>query len=292
MSTVKSFSVGNGDMFYINHFTKSFTVIDCCLDKNRVHNISEITALANTKEIVRFISTHPDDDHIAGLKNLDDVLTLINFYCVQNQATKAKGTDDFKRYCELRDSEKKAFYLYCGCKRKWLNQGDEVRGGSGINVYWPDRENASFIAALETAKEGDSANNISPIFTYSVEGGVTMMWMGDLETSFMEEIGEVIELPKANILFAAHHGRQSGTVPQVLLDKINPDIIVIGEAPSDDLNYYPDHYVITQNSAGDITFICDGKKVHIFVSEEDYSVDFLDDERQTGPDIYLGTLNL
>ena len=31
MSTVKSYSVGNGDMFYINHNSDNFTIIDCCL---------------------------------------------------------------------------------------------------------------------------------------------------------------------------------------------------------------------------------------------------------------------
>ena len=29
MSIVKSFSVGNGDMFYINHGSDNFTIIDC-----------------------------------------------------------------------------------------------------------------------------------------------------------------------------------------------------------------------------------------------------------------------
>ena len=32
MSLIKSFSVGNGDMFYINHNSDNFTTIDCCLD--------------------------------------------------------------------------------------------------------------------------------------------------------------------------------------------------------------------------------------------------------------------
>jgi hypothetical protein len=31
MSIVKSLSVGNGDMFYIQHGSDNFTIIDCCL---------------------------------------------------------------------------------------------------------------------------------------------------------------------------------------------------------------------------------------------------------------------
>jgi beta-lactamase superfamily II metal-dependent hydrolase len=293
MSTVKSLSVGDGDMFYINHNSKNFTLIDCCLgDDNKDRILAEVKALADANEIVRFISTHPDDDHIAGIVALDDKLQIVNFYCVKNEATKEDITDDFRRYCALRDHEKYAFYIFKGCTRKWMNQSDETRGASGLSVQWPDLDNQSFKDALQAAKDGESPNNISPVFTYSVENGVTMMWMGDLETEFMEAIADDISLPRAHILFAPHHGRDSGKVPQALLDAINPLIIVIGEAPSEHLNYYPGYNTITQNSAGDITFECDGKKVHIFVASEDYSVDFLDDEDRTGTDNYIGTLNI
>lgn len=293
MSTVKSFSVGNGDMYYINHNSKNLTVIDCCLDDdNKDRIIAEIKALADANEIVRFISTHPDDDHIGGLVAFDDKLQLVNFYCVKNEATKDVATDDFTRYCRLRDSEKKAFYIFRGCTRKWMNQEDDTRGASGIGVQWPDLDNQTFKDALQSAKDGDSPNNISPVFTYSVDQGVTMMWMGDLETDFIEAIASHIALPRAHILFAPHHGRDSGKVPQALLEKIDPKIIVIGEAPSTHLHYYPDYNTITQNSAGDITFECDGAKVHIFVTSENYEVDFLDDEGETGTDNYIGTLNI
>jgi beta-lactamase superfamily II metal-dependent hydrolase len=55
------------------------------------------------KGITRFISTHPDQDHISGLVELDDHLSLVNFYCVANNATKHSDTADFERYCQLRE---------------------------------------------------------------------------------------------------------------------------------------------------------------------------------------------
>lgn len=131
-----------------------------------------------------------------------------------NEAIKEDETEDFKRYCQLRDSEKKAFYVSRGCSRKWMNQGDETRGSSGINFQWPILENQSFKDALQSAKDGDSPNNISPIFTYSVKAGVSIMEMGDSETDFMEAIAEDITLPRAHILFAPHHGRDTGKVPR------------------------------------------------------------------------------
>ncbi len=71
-----------------------------------------------------------------------------------------------------------------------------------------------------------------------------------------------------------------------------PKIIVVGEAPSEYLNYYQNYNTITQNSAGHITFECVTGKAHVFVSDEDYSVDFLKNENIFGDDNYIGTLNL
>ena len=43
---------------------------------------------------------------------------------------------------------------------------------------------------------------------------------------------------------------------------------------------------------GDITFECVTNKVHIYVSNSKYEVDFLDDEDMSTYNYYLGTLNL
>ena len=40
-SIVKSFSVRNGDMFYINHASDNFTVIDCFLKDDNLEVIIE-----------------------------------------------------------------------------------------------------------------------------------------------------------------------------------------------------------------------------------------------------------
>lgn len=281
MSIIKSFSVGSGDikgdMFYIDHGSDNFTVIDCCLEEHdREDIVGEIKTKSSFKGITRFISTHPDADHIQDLVYLDDNWNILNFYCVKNEATKADESDDFDRYCELRDSSK-AFYLYKGCSRKWMNQSDEQRGSAGINVRWPETSNEHFKTALKTANDGGSPNNISPIISYSVNDGVRAMWMGDLETAFMEKIEDAVELYPVDILFAPHHGRESGKIPSSWLKQLDPKVIVIGEAPSKHLNYYAGYNTITQNSAKDITFECVGDVVNVFVSNDSYSVDFLDD---------------
>ena len=125
---------------------------------------------------------------------------------------------------------------------------------------------AALIAEYRTryTTVGKSPNNISPIIKYSLQDGVTALWMGDLETDFMEAIENDVQLPAVDILFAPHHGRDSGKVPKTTLDALDPKVIVIGEAPSAHLNYYQGYNTITQNSAGDIVFECLERKIRIF----------------------------
>jgi beta-lactamase superfamily II metal-dependent hydrolase len=294
MSLVKSFSVGNGDMFYIKHGSDNFTVIDCCYDSDTDWScqLDEISRQGKGKGIHRFISTHPDDDHIKGLKDYSLQLGIINFYCVENEATKPDETEDFKAYKELRDNEK-AFYLYKGCSRKWMNKDGDGRGSAGLNCLWPVRENQYFKDALAKAKKGESPNNISPIMKYSINGGASFLWLGDLETDFLENVKDEITFPHIDIVFAPHHGRKSGRLPKSVLDKLTPHIIVVGEAPATDLTYYSGYNTITQNTSGDIAFYCDGSKVKIYVESDTYSVKFLDNERcDNDYGNYIGTFNL
>lgn len=284
-------------MFCIRHNSDNFTIIDCCLsDEDRKQILDDLEALSRGKGISRFISTHPDQDHVSGLVELDKRLPIVNFYCVDNKAAKSEEatTADFVRYCELRDDTQKAFHLYKGCSRRWMNESSDERGSAGINILWPSTLNGDFQEALAEAKAGGSPNNVSPIVKYSLENGVRALWMGDLETDFMEGIHEAIELEPVDILFAPHHGRDSGKIPASWLDQLSPQLVVIGEAPSRHLNYYQGCNTITQNSAGDITFECETGWVHLYVSSSTYSVDFLKDQRikSSSGKSYLGSFEV
>ena len=300
MSVIKSFSVSDnngeqGDMFYIKHNSSNFTIIDCCLnDKDKEDIVDEIITEKQNKEITRVISTHPDEDHICGLKFLDEKIKIVNFYCVKNVATKSDPSESFEHYCKLRDGEHH-YYVEKGCSRCWMNKNNSAQGenygSSGINFLWPIISNSDYQDALKKAKDGSAFNNVSPIFTYSHENGVTIMWMGDIEENFVNKIKDQIEWSEVDILFAPHHGRDSGKVPNDVLKKLNPSVIVIGEAPSENLNYYSGYKTITQNSAQNIVFECYAGKVHVYVSNSSYSVDYLSDEGQSDreKEYYIGS---
>lgn len=289
---IKSFSVGSGDMFYIKHNVDSFSIIDCCMDEhNREGILRELLRESQGKIITRFISTHPDDDHIRGLEYLNQNMPIENFYCVENRATKWRTTDDFNEYCSLRDSGK-AFYLKGSCQRKWLNESDYQRCGAGINILWPDTSNEHYKVALQDAIDG-SPNNICPIVQYSLEHGVTALWMGDLETDFMKKIGGNLYLPKVDILFAPHHGRDSGKIPESWLRAMDPKVVVVGEAPSEHLNYYGSYNTIKQNSAGAVLFECVGEEINVYAEKISYSEDFLQSKYRAHRNYglrYIGTL--
>ena len=174
-----------------------------------------------------------------------------------------------------------------------MKQTTEERGSAGISILWPITTNEHYREALKEAKKGESPNNISPIVKYKLNGGVTILWMGDLEADFMENIKDAITMDSVDILFAPHHGRDSGKIPEDWLEDINPQVVIIGEAPPKNLNYYYGYNTITQNTAGDIVLECESSKTHIYVSNWHYSVDYLDNEGLADTyGEYIGTLNV
>ncbi|MER8743123.1 hypothetical protein NKH54_08555 [Mesorhizobium sp. M1004] len=107
MAIVKSYAVGAGDMFFIKHNSDNFTVIDCQLfDDFKETIVQELKAESADKGITRFISTHPDEDHIEGLEYLDEKMPIYNFYVVNNQGDEERGDGIVKHYCQLRDGTK------------------------------------------------------------------------------------------------------------------------------------------------------------------------------------------
>ena len=281
-------------MFYIRHGSSNFTIIDCYMNSNNKDEIiSELKREASGKVIGRFISTHPDQDHLGGLTWLDDEMPIQNFYCVKNETTKVDATAAFKRYKKLRDGDK-AFNLYQGVRRKYMNTEGDI-GSSGLSVLWPKTGNEHYKVELQKAKEGKAFNNISIILRYSLQDGASVLWMGDLEHDFMEKIKDEVKLPKTNILFMPHHGRKSGKLPQEWIDSIDPDVTIKGEAHSKDSDYVsnPDRNKIHQNRAKDILMDLESGKVHFYVSDPNYCVDFLDNEGKSRAGYnYIGTLNI
>lgn len=273
MSVVKSYSFPagdiRGDMFYINHDTDNFTIIDCYLKEGddascrRKEILDEIKGLREQKTINRFISTHPHNDHFLGIEAIDAQSEIINFYAVANEHPANPDDVSLTKYIELRDN--KNYPIVRGLRRNWINGEDAVRKSSGIHFLWPDVNNKEFIEALKKVKEGTNQNDISCVFLYLV-GSARYMWMGDMETDMQNVFfqSEKDNIRKVDVLFHPHHGRKSSAPSKELMDALDPKIIVIGNAPANDLNYDDPDRTITQNRAGDLVFVNVGNAIHIY----------------------------
>lgn len=274
MSEIKSYSFPDGeirgDMFFIKHNNDTFSLIDCYLKpegttNGRMDEILTEVQRESRGRICRFISTHPDQDHIAGLEKLDAVWPITNFYSVPNAMPEESGNESLSKYIELRSSEHN-FSINRDIKRAWLNDSAEGRNGGGINFLWPLLENDKFKEAQAAILNGGKVNNICPIFTYSLQNGATVMWMGDLETEMQQAFYEQYQggIPHVDILFQPHHGRKSGSVPDKLLDALDPSLIIIGNAPAEHIDYGDARHTITQNTSGDLVFVLEAGKVHVY----------------------------
>lgn len=271
MISVVSHEVGRGDMFSIRHGNGTLTIIDCNITQEYEEDVwARLGVQSAGSELNRFISTHPDEDHLCGLESLCENLPIHNFYCVANRARKSDPSSDFDYYCQLRDRQN-TFHLERGMTNHWLNRTDNTRSSSGISVLWPDPNDLDFLIAQFTAMLGQKPNNISPILLYSIENGPSFMWMGDLERDLLEKISDKVVWPRVEVLFAPHHGRDSARVPTTILQQLNPSIIVLGQAPSEHLHYYPGYNTITQNSAGTIVFQPHQYWTHVYCSKLAYS---------------------
>lgn len=254
---IKSFSVGKGDMHYVRHRNGDLTVIDCCIGARGREIVGELRGrMAGANSVVRFVSTHPEADHIGGLDALSKQMSLSSFWCVSNKIH-VGDSDDEKRYVALRD----------GNKAKDIGKGVSIlrdQRYTGINFLWPDVGHREFALALNAANGGGSANNISPIMRYAESEGVTALWMGDMSDGFLSKIAKDVEWEPVDILFAPHHGRDR--VPDSILGELKPRLIVLGEADKEDLEYYKKYPEICQNAAGDILFQSYGGWIYVYTT--------------------------
>lgn len=279
---VKSFTFPDGeirgDTFYIKHISDNFTLIDCYLkdgdDRScrKKEIISEIMR-ESAGRVCRFVSTHPDKDHILGIEALDSQWPILNFYSVSNDIPVDKDDDSMLRYDILKSRQD--YPIERGMVRAWMNKGKDGVGASGITFLWPALDNKKYVEALKHVahpgeNEDPSPNNISCVIKYSVKNGASYLWLGDMETDMQQEFFEKCKdkITPVDVLFHPHHGRESSRPPTELLDALSPQIIVIGNAPNQYLNRDNPQKTITQNKAGDVVFQNDISRgyVHIFTS--------------------------
>ncbi len=234
--------------------------------------------------IFRFILTHPELDHMGGIEDLFDSFIILNFWDTENNREiidfegKKSLENDWNYYKYLRNSKyesPKRLTLYSGVKGQYYNVDENNKpGGNGIKILAPTKE------LIAEANDSKDYNDCSYVLLY-LSSGKKVIFAGDSHDKTWDYILENYEyqVKDIDILIAPHHGRKSGRKYE-FLDVLKPKMTYFGNARSQDLAYnawnYRGLYYITNNQANCIISEITDNKVEIFVTNENFAVEFPD----------------
>jgi len=261
MAKIHFLNVDEGDCSIIEHDNGNVTMIDICcgnieertpVTKFSAASINQVKGNYNQKayptnpikylkehnirRIFRYIQTHPDMDHMDGLKNLSDSLSILNFWDTEN--TKEQNFDengksgrflkkDWDCYTDLRNSitYPKALFYYDGSTNKYYAEDDNGKlKDDYIKILAPTKE------LLKAAEKAQDWNDSSYVILYHVQGR-KLLFCGD---AGMGTINHLLEhhkddISNLDVLIAPHHGRNSDK-DFTFLDIMNPKLTLIGNA--------------------------------------------------------------
>lgn len=242
------------------------------------------------KDIFRFIVTHPDMDHLDGIKDFFDEFNIANFWDTDNtkEISEKVGSggynlDDWNFYKDFRDGKIQP------CKRLTYFSGNsnQYYNEDYIEILSPTPE------ILKTCNKKDNWNDSSYVILYTPPKKDGKNWKilfsGDSEDITWEHIlnNHSDKIKNVDILFAPHHGRDSGRSYD-FLKVVNPKATLFGNASSKHLAYskYNSNVKITNNQAGYVIIDITQDHINIFVKNLEFARDFRDKRNWEGEPAY------
>ena len=294
MGVIHFLNVNEGDCILIQHPSGHNTVIDISNgtivenvfesmsgnhnQKNHPVNPVEYFKNLNIDTVFRFVLTHPDMDHMDGIKNLFDNFSVLNFWDTENDKVMDEKAswgrykkEDWDYYQEIRTSKSdpKVLHLYAGSKGKYYNENENGESGAdGLYLLAPTQE------LVEEANRTEDYNDCSYVVLYRTGNGKRIIFAGDSAEKTWDYILENHEddVKNIDILIAPHHGRKTGG-NRDYLDVLNPKLTLFGNAKSEYLDYAAwnnrnlDH--ITNNQANCVIMNTNGENgIDIYVTYE------------------------
>ena len=308
MPIIHFLNVKQGDCSIIEHGSGRVTVIDVCnagpIDivsetvdasfakrekgiagnfKQKEYPVNPVSYLKKhgIDSVFRFVATHPDMDHLDGIKHFFETFEPSNFWDTNNNEEKTfeEGSpfnqEDWDFYKSLRDATSdiavKRLTLHSGARGKYYNQTEEGKGGGdGLSIL------ASTPELVTNANECGDYNDCSYVILYRCNG-LKVVFGGDSHDETWEHILKTHEedVSDIDLLIAPHHGRDSGRSYD-FLDVLKPKMTFFGNANSEHLAY--DKWntrklaFITNNQAG--CMIADGEDktgMDIYVTHEPFA---------------------
>lgn len=305
MSVIHFLNVKEGDCIWIKHNSEHNTIIDVSnaktinkITESKMENLRgnynrkeypvnpiEYLSSYNETDIFRFILTHPDMDHMDGIKALFDELQVTNFWDTENEKIMDDDSDwgqfnkeDWDFYQSIRNSDNnpKTLTLYAGSKGKYYNSDENgTNGGDGLSVLAPTKQ------LVKEANETEDYNDCSYVILYRT-GNKKIIFAGDSAKKTWDYILENHrkEVENVDLLIAPHHGRKTGGNDEYL-DVLKPKLTLFGNAKSEYLDYSSWNNrgleKITNNQADCIIIETKNKKMNVYVTYEKFARDYNSD---------------
>ena len=309
MATLHFLNVREGDCSFIQHNSERVTVIDVCNAKPV--DVAEQAALAHmarfergvtgnfqqkkypvnpiaymddhgVSSVFRYIQTHPDMDHMDGIKAFFSEFEPINFWDTDNNKEMASPWDspryreeDWVFYKTRRDTnpttDPKRLTLLSGATGQYYNEGDGgIGGGDGLHILAPTQ------ALVDEANESSGDYHAASYVLLYKTGGNRIVFGGDSHDASWDHILEEHEddVTDIDLLIAPHHGRKSGRSYK-FLDTLRPTLTFFGNAPHEHLAYGAWNHrglsKITNNQANCMVVDVSPSPMVLYVTHENFA---------------------
>jgi competence protein ComEC len=314
MAVVHFLNVGHGDCSIIQHNSGRVTMIDVCkawdpasdslktsiekLKKAIVErfaaNDSRVGGNFNQKDhpenpieylrghgitsIFRFILSHPDMDHMDGLKALFEGFEVLNFWDTDNTAKKdfeggsPFNSEDWDLYQALRSGRvttPKRLTMLAGDVGQFWNHGGEGGTPDGLHILAPTA------ALVSAANECGDFNDCSYVVLYRTSQ-FRILFCGDSHDKTWEHLlaHHSTDLGDIDVLVAPHHGRDSDRDFE-FLDVARPRLTLMGNARSEHLAYAAWNQrgldFVTNNQAGTVILDIDESALNVYATNEEFA---------------------
>jgi competence protein ComEC len=177
------------------------------------------------RSIFRYVQSHPDMDHMAGLYRLwvEEKIEIVNFWDTKHSIEK----DEVAMRTGEVNHDIKDWHTYQTLRKRATNPTvlSLTYGASG-DFYTPDGISVWAPSDHSQEKNPDCNPNDISYLLHIRMGECSIILGADATAETWEELYKRYKLPKINLLKASHHGRKSGYHMESVR-AMNPDITVV-----------------------------------------------------------------